>query len=387
MLEDDELDFEDFGDLEEYEGQGLTTEELEKQLALEFEEPGEKDAVVELDEGEIVEDPTQKAQPEPKKPVETHAVKPKQHYNHNPYQQNYYNHPQYTPDMMPMNNMFPYPQYSNRIYVNPKFNGGNNQHMLQQQQQLAQQRQFMEMEAKRMTLLQHQQQLLLHKSRQEQRAAELDQKRKETAEMMKKRRETKSEPMAGDKRKESNSPEPDHEHKRIPRQSPAGGIAIKGAAAARANQSTASSSSLSPRNVPYTPPHHHHQQQKQQQQQQQQQHRPENGIRSRIGQSDITSRLGGQQDKHSAASITENSHFVPIVTGGKSNTLTVNGFKTEIKEGEIRDMAKDAKDIKIDTDTKTATLVFPTVEAAVTFRRKYNRHQMGESRINIVFKK
>lgn len=103
MLEDDELDFEDFGDLEEYEGQGLTTEELEKQLALEFEEPGEKETAVELDEGEIVEDPTQKAPPlELKKQVEPNVVKPKQHYNQHPYQQNYYNQPQFTPDMMPM---------------------------------------------------------------------------------------------------------------------------------------------------------------------------------------------------------------------------------------------------------------------------------------------
>lgn len=86
--------------------------------------------------------------------------------------------------------MFPYPQFSNRIYVNPKFNGGaqvNQQQLLQQQQQMAQHRQYMEMEAKRMALLQHQQQLLVHKSR----AAELDKKRKETAEMMRKRKETK----------------------------------------------------------------------------------------------------------------------------------------------------------------------------------------------------
>ena len=36
MLEEDELDFEDFGDLGEYDGQEMTTEELEKQLAMEF---------------------------------------------------------------------------------------------------------------------------------------------------------------------------------------------------------------------------------------------------------------------------------------------------------------------------------------------------------------
>lgn len=37
-------------------------------------------------------------------------------------------------------------------------------------------------------------------------------------------------------------------------------------------------------------------------------------------------------------------------------------------------MAKGAQDIKVDSDTKTVTVVFPTVEDAVTFRRKYNRY-------------
>jgi hypothetical protein len=70
MLTDDELDFEDFGDLGELEGPELTAEELEKQLELEFAketeqvvaEPTEKpttttadvkDVVVEFEEGEM----------------------------------------------------------------------------------------------------------------------------------------------------------------------------------------------------------------------------------------------------------------------------------------------------------------------------------------------
>lgn len=109
MLEDDELDFEDFGDLEEYESQGLTTEELEKQLALEFadipETAEKKDAVVdlgELDDGEIVEDPTEKKQHKSEKLVDPPA-KPKQtNFNNNGYNNNFYNQQQYTPDMMPM---------------------------------------------------------------------------------------------------------------------------------------------------------------------------------------------------------------------------------------------------------------------------------------------
>jgi tRNA uridine 5-carbamoylmethylation protein Kti12 len=80
--------------------------------------------------------------------------------------------------------MFPqYPPYSNRIYVNPKFNNGANA----QQQQMLQKRQFIEMEAQRMMMLQQQIQL----EQEKQRLAELDRKRREAADNLKKRKETK----------------------------------------------------------------------------------------------------------------------------------------------------------------------------------------------------
>lgn len=50
MLEDDELDFEDFGELGEFEGQEMTTEELEKQLAMEFPDLPIEDNVTEQEE-------------------------------------------------------------------------------------------------------------------------------------------------------------------------------------------------------------------------------------------------------------------------------------------------------------------------------------------------
>ena len=86
------------------------------------------------------------------------------------------------------NSMYPsFPPYSNRIYVNPKFNGGQNQQMMaqQQQQMMAQQqqfaqRQFMELEAQRLNMLQQQAQ---------QKNIDLDQKRRELQESMRKRRE------------------------------------------------------------------------------------------------------------------------------------------------------------------------------------------------------
>lgn len=80
--------------------------------------------------------------------------------------------------------MFPqYPPYSNRIYVNPKFNNAANT----QQQQMLQKRQFIEMEAQRMIMMQQQIQL----EQEKQRLAELDRKRREAAENLKKRKEIK----------------------------------------------------------------------------------------------------------------------------------------------------------------------------------------------------
>lgn len=85
--------------------------------------------------------------------------------------------------------MFPqYPPFSNRIYVNPKFNKGAASQQIQLQQQ--QQRQFMELEAHRMLLMQRQMQV--QQQQEQQRLAELDQKRREAAEHLKRKREQKN---------------------------------------------------------------------------------------------------------------------------------------------------------------------------------------------------
>lgn len=82
--------------------------------------------------------------------------------------------------------MFPqYPPFSNRIYVNPKFNKSGNSQQMQLQQQ--QQRKFIELEAHRMLLIQRQMQL--QQQQEQQRLTELDQKRREAAENMKRKRE------------------------------------------------------------------------------------------------------------------------------------------------------------------------------------------------------
>lgn len=80
--------------------------------------------------------------------------------------------------------MFPqYPPYSNRIYVNPKFNNG----VSNPQQQTSPERQYIEMEAHRMIMLQKQIQLDQEKRRLE----DLDRKRREATENLKKRKEMK----------------------------------------------------------------------------------------------------------------------------------------------------------------------------------------------------
>jgi hypothetical protein len=71
----------------------------------------------------------------------------------------------------------------------------------------------------------------------------------------------------------------------------------------------------------------------------------------------------------------EQTTVVPIVTGGKSNTLIVKGFNRDVED--IKSMADSilggATDIQLDKASQTATILFPSVESAVTFRRKYNR--------------
>lgn len=106
----------------------------------------------------------------------------------------------------------------------------------------------------------------------------------------------------------------------------------------------------------------------------------ENNIKSRVGRTpDITSRLGRPEEKKEVTP----SQAIPIVTGGKSNTLTINGFKDDIKEQDIKNMTKDipggAQDIKINQGDKSVMVVFPSIEAAVTFRRKFNRFVIYKS--------
>ncbi|GAN10463.1 hypothetical protein MAM1_0358d10004 [Mucor ambiguus] len=428
MLPEDELDFEDFGDLGDIEGPELTNEELE---ALEQELRMENASLsTEQEEGKTI---TEKATPTvttttevsttikpaaaetqkenqdtvnntleegetpndspaaPSKPSESQHRSSNQQHQHQPTLNNYNNYKNngfygHQPSM-PMNNMFPqYPPFSNRIYVNPKFNknGASQQMQLQQEQQ----RKFMELEAHRMLLMQRQMQLQQQQQQQEQqRLAELDQKRREAAENMKRKREQRN-AETGEKRMrsdETNNHSEDRAAKRLERfaQSPAGGISIKGVAAARHN------GNLAPRNIPYQPPNER-----------------KVSVERRVStpydrKPSITSRLGKPgnpptpappakvaftSNKNSSASITA-TPVLPIVTNGKSNTLIITGLGKDAKLQDIRNMANGAHDVKLDSNANSATVVFPNVESAVTFRRKYNRYQMGESHINISFQK
>ncbi|KAI7902497.1 uncharacterized protein BX663DRAFT_511254 [Cokeromyces recurvatus] len=296
----------------------------------------------------------------------------------------------------------PYPQFSNRIYINPKFSntGANPQQMMQQQQQ---QRQFMEMEAQRMIMLQ--QQMQMQHQQEKQRMAELDQKRRETAENIRKRKEAKeqlngekSKSQLGEKR-DRNETDVEVNDRQSKRQetmtsSNEGGISIKGAASRVHHHS-----SLPPRNIPYTPPHYSQRRDEyiSKNKEQHPYHSPpnRNDIRNRLNLSseNITSRLNkstNSSNKNSPVSIVA-TPVVPISTNGKSNVVIIQGLSSNTKEEEIKKLTNSipggANEIKLDVNLKTATVIFPTVESAVTFRRKYNRIQMGDSHINITFQK
>lgn len=154
-------------------------------------------------------------------------------------------------------------------------------------------------------------------------------------------------------------------------QSPAGGITIKGVAAAAARHN----GNLPPRNIPYQPPNER-----------------KVSIERRVStpydrKPSITSRLGKPgntstpalsataafiPNKNSSASITA-TPVLPIVTNGKSNTLIITGLGKDVTLQDIRNMATGAHDVKLGSNANSATVVFPSVESAVTFRRKYNR--------------
>jgi len=172
---------------------------------------------------------------------------------------------------------------------------------------------------------------------------------------------------------ETNNHSDDRATKRLERfaQSPAGGISIKGVAAAAARNN----GNLAPRNIPYQPPNER-----------------KVSIERRVStpydrKPSITSRLGKPgnsstpappskapftPNKRSSASITA-TPVLPIVTNGKSNILIITGLGKDAKLQDIRNMANGAHDVKLDSNTNSATVVFPSVELAVTFRRKYNR--------------
>ena len=68
---------------------------------------------------------------------------------------------------------------------------------------------------------------------------------------------------------------------------------------------------------------------------------------------------------------------IPISTTGKSSKLIISNLSDAVTVKEIRALGQTVqggiKDIDIDRDTQKATVVFNNAEAAVIFRRKYNR--------------
>ncbi|KAI8354621.1 hypothetical protein EDC96DRAFT_516718 [Choanephora cucurbitarum] len=373
MLTDDELDFDDFGDLGEVEGPELTNEELEKQLELEFDlennfTESNSPSATDVEPGEALSTNDPPKEEEQQKSITTESTlnKPSsssslQHQKPYPNKYNprvnnafYPNQFNFMPNVMAMNQMYmqQFAPFSNRIYVNPKFNQATPQQMMQ--------RQYMEMEAQRMMMMQQQFQ-------QQPNMDELDRKRRETAEMMRKRKESREQ--AGEKRKR---PELSPTEERAPKRqelplSPAGGISIKGMAAARGIRTL---STPSPR--PTVRSTHE-------------------DIKSRLQaprKPDILSRLSQPGSRPSEQVM---STPVPISTSGKSNTVVIQGFDDSVQQRDIVSMAKTMpggyQDIQFDRQSKQAIVKFSTVETAVTFRRKYNRSQMGDKHIVVAFQK
>ena len=165
--------------------------------------------------------------------------------------------------------------------------------------------------------------------------------------------------------------------------SPEGGISIKGIA----------NRSVRPSAQPYTPPS-------------QRGERSNGGIHSRISSESndkpsITTRLGSNsngnnnhnndhghhvvQQRRIPANKPEEtksqSYTIPIVTGGKSNTLIMKGFKDQVRMEDVKKMTDGSpvKNTQLDQNDKSATVVFNTIEDAVTFRRKFNRQVFHHS--------
>lgn len=147
--------------------------------------------------------------------------------------------------------------------------------------------------------------------------------------------------------------------------SPAGGISIKGMAAARGIRSSTTPSRTVVRSA-----------------------QPED-IRSRLQPQaspklNILSRLSQPVSRPLSETLSPKSELtqtisspVPISTSGKSNTVVIKGFDDSVQYRDIVSMAKSMpggyRDITFDSELKQAIIKFSTVETAVTFRRKYNR--------------
>ncbi|KAI7875948.1 hypothetical protein K492DRAFT_172944 [Lichtheimia hyalospora FSU 10163] len=80
---------------------------------------------------------------------------------------------------------------------------------------------------------------------------------------------------------------------------------------------------------------------------------------------------------------------IPISTTGKSSKLVISNLSDAVTVKEIRALGQTVqggiKDIDIDRDTQKATVTFNNAEAAVIFRRKYNRSLLGENHIQVSF--
>ncbi|KAG2184785.1 hypothetical protein INT43_000698 [Umbelopsis isabellina] len=79
----------------------------------------------------------------------------------------------------------------------------------------------------------------------------------------------------------------------------------------------------------------------------------------------------------------------PAVVGGKSSRLVISNLASSIPEAELHRLGKvvpgGVKALLIDRPAGKATLSFQTIDAAVTFRRKYNRTSLAGQHITVSF--
>ncbi|KAI8574935.1 hypothetical protein K450DRAFT_264068 [Umbelopsis ramanniana AG] len=79
----------------------------------------------------------------------------------------------------------------------------------------------------------------------------------------------------------------------------------------------------------------------------------------------------------------------PAVVGGKSSRLVIGNLAADVPETELHRLGKvvpgGIKELQVDRPAGKATLSFQTIDAAVTFRRKYNRTLVGGQHITVSF--